>query len=127
MEKPVELRNKNTGILEMKKIIDCLTKNGYEFQGIREAIVGRYIYEDEFIADFSKEIDYSDAVGNYINDSSLKVSIQFEKRADYKNITQNEDLDNVYNGDPDEFIQNLIRESNKKQRSKRRTRKTRSL
>ena len=115
MKKPVELRDQKTGMLEIKKIVDCLTKNGYEFQGTRDAVVGRYHYQDDFIADFSKEIDYSDAVGNYINDSSLKVSIQFEKRADYKNIEQNEDLDNVYDGDPDEFIQNLIRESNKKQ------------
>ena len=127
MEKPIELRDKNTGILEIKKIIDCLTKNGYEFQRTREAVIGRDSYPNEVIVDFSKRIDYTDEVGDYLPDSSIKVSIQFEKRVDYKNITQNEDLDYIYVGKPDDFIQSLIRESNKKQRSKRRTRKTKSL
>ena len=126
MEKPVELRDQKTGMLEIKKIVDCLSKNGYEFEGTRKAVVGRYSYTNELIADFSKKIDYSDAIGEYIPDSSLKVSIQFEKRADYKNIEQNEDLDNIYIGDPNEFIQGII-DSTRKQRSKRRTRKTRSL
>ena len=122
MEKPVELRDKNTGMLEIKKIVDCLTKNGYEFEGIKEV----YRYPNDFIADFSKKIDYTDAVGEYIPDSSLKVSIQFEKHTDYKNIEKNEDLEEVYIGDPNEFIQSII-DSTRKQPRKRRTRKTRSL
>ena len=66
MEKPVELRDQKTGMLEIKKIVDCLTKNGYEFEGTRTAVVGRYTYTNDFIADFSKKIDYSDAIGEYI-------------------------------------------------------------
>jgi len=39
MEKPVELRDQKTGMLEIKKIVDCLSKNGYEFEGTRKAVV----------------------------------------------------------------------------------------
>ena len=55
MEKPVELRDQKTGMLEIKKIVDCLSKNGYEFEGTRKAVVGRYSYPDELISDFSKK------------------------------------------------------------------------
>lgn len=115
MDTPVEDRGPDTSRLELKKIVDCLVTNGYEFEGTREAIVGRYIYENDAIADFKKDIDYTAEDGNYIPDNEIKVSIQFQKRADYKNFThygidvnERED-DDEYIGDPTEFIRGLIR------------------
>ena len=60
----------------------------------------------------SKEISYTDTDGNWINDSGIKVSIQFEKRADYTNFEKNENEyeDDIYNGEPDTFIRGLIEE-----------------
>lgn len=113
MYKPVEDRKADTNMLEVKKLLHCLLTNGYKFKKIREAVSedahGRYTYPDDAIADFSKELKYSDTDGNYIDDSIIKVSIHFEKRADYTNFEKNEDGDNVY-GDPKKFIKGLIKE-----------------
>jgi hypothetical protein len=136
MDRPVEDRGPDTSMLELKKIVDCLVINGYEFEGTREAIVGRYSYPDDAIADFKKDIDYTAEDGNYINDNEIKVSIQFQKRADYTNFThygidvnERED-DDEYIGDPDEFIRSLMGEeiqdsTGGTRRKKRKTRKNR--
>jgi len=95
MDKHRYFREADTGILEIKKLLECLLSNGYEFNGTREAVIGRYSYPDDAIADFSKPLDFSDKDGNAINDGSLKVYIQFEKRSDYTNYEKNEDEDNI--------------------------------
>lgn len=125
MDKHRYFRQADTGILEIKKLLDCLVSNGYEFDGTREAIVGRYSYPDDTIADFSKSLEFSDTDGNWINDGSLKVSIQFEKRSDYTNFEKDENEDNIYVGDPQDFIEGLINETQKKLRKKRKSRKKR--
>ena len=102
---------------ELKKIVDYLETNGYEFEGtISEVIINRTEYPDDAIAYFKKNIDYSDADGNHVNDNEIKVSIQFQKRADYKNFTHygidvdEREGDDEYIGDPDTFIRGLMRE-----------------
>ena len=125
MDKHRYFREADTGILEIKKLLECLVSNGYEFNGTREAVIGRYSYPDDAIADFSKPLDFSDKDGNAINDGSLKVYIQFEKRSDYTNYEKNEDEDNIYVGDPEYFINGLVKETQKKLRKKRKTRKKR--
>jgi hypothetical protein len=109
MDKPVEHRMADTNMIEVKKILHCLVTNGYEFEGTREAVDDSFSYPDDAIADFSKDLDYNTDDG-YINDSKIKVSIHFEKRADYKNFEKNQDEDNVYVGDPEIFIIDLIEE-----------------
>ena len=116
MDRHVEERGPDTSMLEIKKIVDCLLTNGYEFEGTREAIVGRYSYTDDAIADFKKDIDYTAENGDYIPDNSITVSIQFQKRADYTNFKhfgkkQDErEGDDEYIGDPDDFIRSLMGE-----------------
>ena len=110
MDKEESSRKVDTNIIEIKRLLNFLLTNGYEFEGTREAIDGRYIYPDDAIASFSKEISYTDTDGNWINDSGIKVSIQFEKRADYTNFEKNEDEDDIYIGEPDTFITGLIEE-----------------
>lgn len=128
MDKHRFARGPDTGIIEIKRVLECLLSNDYEFEGTSEANRGMYHYADDAIADFTKPLDFTDTYGNPIRDGSIKISIHFEKRADYKHFEENEDEDedNIYMGDTDEFIQGLIEETQKKLRKKRRTRKSRS-
>jgi hypothetical protein len=121
---------------ELQKIVDCLVINGYEFEGTREAIVGRYSYPNDAIAYFNKKIEYTHPENGYIGDNEIKVSIQFQKSADYKNFKhygkdENErEGDDEYIGDPDTFITGLMGEEIQDsiggtRRKKRKTRKNR--
>jgi hypothetical protein len=110
MDKEDGFREADTNMIEIKRLLNYLLTNGYEFEGTREAIDGRYNYPDDAIASFSKKISYTDTDGNWINDSGIKVSIQFEKRADYKSFEKNKDEDDIYIGEPDTFIRDLIEE-----------------
>ena len=121
MDRPVQHRGPDTNMIEIKKIVDCLVRNGYEFEGTREAVDGRYTYQDDAIADFSKKLDYTAEDGDYKNDSIIKVSIHFEKRADYTNFEKNEDEDDIYIGDPRRFISDLVEEIGVKRRTLKRT------
>jgi hypothetical protein len=127
MDKHRFAREADTGIIEIKRVLECLLKNNYEFEGTEDDIIrGRYSYPDEAIANFTKPLEFSDTDGNWITDGSIKVSIQFEKKADYTHFEKNKDEDNVYVGNTNEFIEGLIEETQKKLRKKRRTRKRRS-
>jgi hypothetical protein len=137
MDRPVEDRGPDTSMLELKKIVDCLVTNGYEFEGTDEAIFGRFRDENDAIAVFNKEIDYYHPESGHVYDNYIKVSIQFQKRADYKNFThygkdENElEGDDEYIGDPDTFIRGLMEEeiqdstARGTRRKKRKTRKNR--
>lgn len=120
MDKHRYFREVDTGIIEIQRLLDCLIKNKYEFHGTHD----KYGYPDDAIAEFVKPLQFSDKDGNWINDGSLKVSIQFEKRADYTHFERDESEDNIYIGDSEEFITGLIRKIEKTHRKKRRSRKT---
>jgi len=55
----------------------------------------------------------------------MKVTVQFEKRSDYKHIIETDDGDWKYDREPYEFIDELIKKIQKKHRkiTKSRTRK----
>lgn len=126
MDKPEGEREADTAIIEIKRLLECLLANKYEFEETTEP----YKYPDDAIANFKKKISFSDTAGNWINDNSIEVSIQFGKRADYTNFKTIEDEDSIYQGNTDEFILGLIeetqKETQKKLHKKRRTRKSRS-
>jgi hypothetical protein len=118
---------------ELKKIVDYLETNGYEFEGI---VNDRFVDDNDAIADFNKKIVYYHPEIGWIRDNYIKVSIQFQKRADYKNFTHygkdENDLedDDEYIGDLDTFILGLMEEENQDstggtRRKKRKTRKNR--
>jgi hypothetical protein len=123
MDKHRYARGPDTGIIEIKRLLECLLSNNYKFEGTSEANRGIYDYPNDAIADFTKRLDFADTDGNAINDGYINVSIQFEKRADYNNFKKDEYKDNIYVGDTEEFISELIEETQKKLRKKRRTRK----
>ena len=107
MDKKEGFRKVDTNAIEIKRLLNYLLTNGYKFEGTQEAVDGN---SEEAIASFSKELSYTDTESNWINDSSIKVSIQFEKRADYKNFEKNEGEDDIYIGEPETFITGLIEE-----------------
>jgi len=122
MDKPVELRGPDTPQIELVHILTWLIKNGFEMEEVTEVYHSEYIYPDDAVVHFIKKIDYTEKSGDYINDSSMKVSVQFEKRADFKHIIDTEDVDREYDREPDVFIDELVKKIQKKQ--KRRTRKS---
>ena len=124
MDKEEGFREVDTNMIEIKRLLNFLLTNGYEFERTQEAIDGNISYPDDAIASFSKKISYTDTDGNWINDSGIKVSIQFEKRADYKNFKKNEDEDDIYIGEPDTFIEDLIEEIKNKKMKTRKNKKT---
>lgn len=79
--------------LETNKIFNFLKKNNYEFN---------CIHKNDFVfVNFSKYICYTEKYGNWINDSQLKISIEF-----YNDFNFNFDLDllnneDIYNKDED--------------------------
>ena len=136
MDRPVGDRGPDTSMLELKKIVDCLVTNGYVFERTVEAIVGSVRYVNDAIAVFNKEIHYNHPESGGQVDDNIKVSIQFPKRADYKNFTHYEkdederEGDDEYIGDPYDFIRGLMGEENQDstggtRRKKRKTRKNR--
>ena len=119
MDKHPYYREADTGIIEIKRLLECLLANNYKFEGTSE----KYQYPDDTFANFSKSLEFTATDGNLINDNSINVSIQFQKRVDYKHFKQDENEDDIYMGDTDEFIQGLIDETEKKLRKRRRTHK----
>ena len=107
MDKAREARNVDTNRIEIKKVLNALLLDGYEYEGTREHAG---LYPEDIIADFSKELSYTDTAGNWINDSKIKVSIQFEKRADYAHIKKEANGDDVYVGNSGTFISDIIDE-----------------
>lgn len=75
------------GSLEMEKIIHCLRRNGYRLTDVSESDE----YQDFGVATFSKDIEFSDAQGNSINDTPIVVNITFDPRMDYTHLYEDED------------------------------------
>jgi hypothetical protein len=116
MDKPIESRGPDTSQIELTKILEWLIKHGYKNEGTGDVYHPRYIFPNDAVTHFEKEIDYTDITGNYINDSKMIVSIQFEKRADYKHKEEDEDGEPIYDREPHEFIEELIDSIKDKQR-----------
>ena len=118
---------------DMPELIDFLKTNGYDLEGLKYNPRS----EHTAIAIFSK-MTHIDDDGNDINDATITISIEFDRRFDYKNIASMEEdqprediLDKA--GD---FIQKLIdgnyddrgvgvAKGKKKRKNKRKTRKNR--
>lgn len=84
------------GSLEVGKIIHCLTRNGYGLTDVDESDE----HQDFGVATFEKEIEFSDAYGNYINDTPIVVKITFDPRMD---------LSFFYNEDDFEYNHSKVR------------------
>jgi hypothetical protein len=122
-----------TADFEIKQILQCLKTNGYELEEIDDS----EIIDGNVCATFSKEVPFSEMNGNYVNDSSITVTVDFDRRFDYKNIVEDEE-DGTYIYDEDKayrFITKLMNgtygegkgkvKGKGKGKSKRKTRKNR--
>ena len=82
----------NSGTIEMKKLIEFLIKNEYKLEGVRNSDYyengRRFVNNSESIVKFSKfPIDppYTNKIGNYKNDSSISININYENDFDQEN------------------------------------------
>ena len=118
MDKPVELRGPDTLQIELKKVLEWLIQNGYKNESTGRVYHRLYSFPNDAATYFEKNIDYTDTTGDYIPDSKMTVSIQFNKSADYKHKTEEEDKngDPIYDREPYEFIEELIDTIKEKQR-----------
>jgi hypothetical protein len=98
-------RKEDTGKIELERIIKFVKENNYNFTKTYDSKTNR-AYS---IVEFEKEITYSEKSGNWINDRHIKIMIEFDNDFDYKNITENEDGDHIYNSEKRyNFIEKLI-------------------
>jgi hypothetical protein len=94
---------------EIRQILQCLKTNGYEFEDIEDNVR----HYGTMNAIFTKDTPFSESDGNYVNDSSIKVKIQFDSRMDYTNQESYEDEEGDYvpNIDQgDRFISSIFSE-----------------
>jgi len=112
MEKHKYDRDEDTGKLELDKVIKFLKDNGYKYIDVRPAEYCRYIVYGSVIADFEKEITYTDKIGNWINDRNIKISIEIDDDFDYKNISDDPDYEKVFDhSKANKFINDLLNET----------------
>lgn len=104
MDNRDDSKKADTNMIEIKRLLNYLVKNDYKFDEIEAE------YDNDAVAIFSKGLSYYDIDDDWVKDSGIKISIQFEKRADYTNFEKNEEDENIYIGKPDIFIRGLITE-----------------
>jgi hypothetical protein len=99
-----EVNGKDAGKKELENIINCLKENHYVFEDLEESHM-----EGSMVANFEKNIKYSDKDGNYINDRFIKIKIEFDSDFDYKNDYTDRNGDFVFNRDKGiKFIEKLF-------------------
>jgi hypothetical protein len=104
MERNNHERGPDTGKIELKRILNCLKENGYAFEDIEES--NHYGF---MVANFEKDIQYSDVKGNYINDRHIKIQIEFDSDFDYKTSYKDRNDDFLFdNSKGERFIQKLL-------------------
>ena len=108
---------------EIKKILQCLKTNGYEFTGIKKS----NDWQGDMIGSFKKDVhfdkDYED-----VNDSHISIKVEFDSRMDTEHSYYDEEgeyIPNLRRGG--EFISNLFDEfaGGKRKSKKNKSRKTR--
>jgi hypothetical protein len=94
----------DTGKKELEKIFTCLKENEYKFEDLEKADMEGYI-----IANFTKDINYTDKAGNYINDRYITIKIEFDSYFDYKNNYRDTNDEFSFENDKGtEFVKKLL-------------------
>jgi hypothetical protein len=97
----------DTGKKELQKIINCLKANNYNFEDLEQTKSHGYM-----IANFKKDIKYTDRSGNDINDRYIKIKIEFDSDFDYKTNYKNGEGDSVFDSKKgNEFIEKILSNS----------------
>ena len=111
---------------EIKKILQCLKKNGFDFGGIEDSDEAHGFMN----AYFNKDVEFDDIDGNDVNDSQMIIKVEFDSRMDPEHSYYNEENEYV----PDiergkEFISTIFDEfaggkrKTKKNKSRRKNKK----
>jgi len=111
---------------EIKKILQCLKKNGFDFGGIEDSDETHGFMN----AYFNKDVEFDDIDGNDVNDSQMIIKVEFDSRMDPEHSYYNEENEYV----PDiergkEFISTIFDEfaggkrKTKKNKSRRKNKK----
>jgi hypothetical protein len=96
--------DEDTGKIELERIFNFLKKNNYEFKNLEKANMNGFM-----IAKFKKDIKYSDKNGNYINDSYIKVKIEFDSDFDYKNEYKDKEGEYIFDHSKGiSFVTNIL-------------------
>lgn len=104
----MEELGEDTGKIELNKIVNCLNENNYLFTGLENATP----IDGYMIANFEKEIKYTDKKGNYINDRHIKIKIEFDSDFDYQNNYRDNDGEFEFDsGKGTTFIEKLLNHS----------------
>ena len=117
---------------DMPKIIKFLQDDGYEFQKIDY----NPRYGGSARAIFEKMTHIDEINGNDVNDATITVTVDFDRRFDYKNGVEDEEEGIIYDFDADkahDFIEKLMdgtygggkRKGRKGRKGRRKTRKNR--
>ena len=97
----------NQGTIEMKKLIEFLNKNGYEFNGVKSSRM-----ESDSIVKFKHPIEtFTNIIGNDRNDSGITINIAYDNDFDYEN--QLKYYEEYKSKEDDEDHHEYIRKSNK--------------
>jgi hypothetical protein len=103
-----EEEDENDGLIELKQIINCVSKCGYTYDGESKSR-GWHHYK---VAEFEKDIRYSEKSGNYINDAHIRVMIEYSLGFNEKNQDDyDKELDDYKEYDYskyDPFMQKLV-------------------
>ena len=94
----------DTGKIELEKIINYLKVNHYQFEDLEQTKSHGYM-----IANFKKNIEYTDASGTHINDRYIKIKIEFDSDFDYTTNYKNGKGDSVFDSKKgNKFIEKLL-------------------
>lgn len=114
---------------EIKKILQCLKTNGFDFGVIEDSDEAHGFMN----AYFNKDVQFDDSEGNDVNDSHMIIKVEFDSRMDPEHSYYDEEgeyVPNLRRGK--EFISTIFDESaggkrkSKKNKSRRKNKKNKS-
>jgi hypothetical protein len=79
-------QEENEGLIELTQLINCITKNGYIFEGETESGGWRNGGHNFKVVEFVKDIHFNHSKYGYINDAHIRVMIEYSLRFNEKNI-----------------------------------------
>lgn len=114
---------------EIKKILQCLKTNGYELGYIEDSDESHGCMN----AYFKKDVEFDDIDGNDVNDSHIKIKVEFDSRMDPEHSYYDEEGNYLPDtGRGEEFILTIFNElaggkrKTKKNKSRRKNKKNKS-
>ena len=106
-----EDEEQNEGLIELTQLINCISKNGYNFKGESESGGFRHTCNNYKEAVFEKDVRFNHSKYGYINDAHIRVTIEYSLRFNEKNIDYDEETEESIDYDYskyDPFIKKIV-------------------